>query len=183
MKGFYKGRAMPETFALGESGAGNKRVGMSFSIIAPGKDEDGHRVTWYGGFGDEVRKNKKTSTEMTFEALTNAGWSNFDLDKPAFNLVDVELVLDEEEVENETTGEVKIQTVVRWVNRSAGPAFKKTLEGPQRAKFAAEMKAKALLFAKQRGLSAGPNANGSAHPNAPGNGYGPPTGGDDDIPY
>lgn len=178
MKGYYKGKGIASTLALGKTNANNPRIGLAFEVIAPDQEEDGFRVTWYGNFGDEVRKNNKTSTEMVFEALTAAGWKGPDITNAiGIGDVEVELVLDEEE--NEETG--KMYTVVRWVNRQSGPSFKKPLEGAELVKFANDMKAKAILFAQKKGGGTSapkPATNGAGgHPYAPGNST------SDDIPF
>lgn len=188
MKGYFDGIAIPDSFAMGWSGNGNPRVGLTFEVSD--KEGEVHRVTWYGNIGDKkVTSNGKSLSDITFESLINAGMTNDDLSKPeGLGSIKCSLVLDEEEVEDEN-GDVKvdadghpvIRTIVRWVNKSAGPSFKKPMSDAEKAKFAKEMQAKMVMFRRGKGASVNGNANG-AHPNAPGNGYGPPSG-DDNVPY
>jgi hypothetical protein len=185
MKGHFEGTALPNTYDLGWTAGDTPkpRVGLAFEVA----DTDGevHRVTWYGNIGDKVvTSNGKSMSDITFESLRNAGWSNDDLAAPTgLGSVKSSLVLDEEEEEDKEgnpTG--KTRTIVRWVNKPAGPNFKKPMSLAERAKFANDMKAKAIMHRQKSNGGASPNssANGSGHPNAPGNGYGP---GSDDIPY
>jgi len=187
MKGYYDGVALADSFAMGWSGNGNPRVGLTFEV----NDKDGevHRVTWYGNIGDKkVTSNGKSLSDITFESLINAGMTNDDLSKPeGLGSVKCSLVLDEEEVEDEE-GNVKtdgdgnpiIRTIVRWVNKSAGPSFKKPMSDAEKAKFANDMKAKMVMFRRSKGGSVSGGTNG-AHPNAPGSNYGPSS--DDNVPY
>jgi len=172
-KGRYK--ACGVAGGLGEASNGREQVAVEFEVLEG--DFAGERITWYGYFGDDPGKGKKTPTEITVEALRNCGWQGDDLsDLRGIDANEVSLVIDHEEYQGST------QAKVKFVNRLGGLALKAPMSPDKAKAFAARMKGKIVAASKSAGQAPTQRNGGGAHPNAPGTREdGPPR--EDDIPF
>jgi hypothetical protein len=137
--------------------------------------DDPKRVyPWTGFFGDTYGKDNKSTTERTLEALRRCGWKGNDVsDLSSVIGVDVDVTIKEEEYNG-----VK-QIKVAWISLPGEGGFKaKPLEQSKAKDFARSIAG----FAKNVQAVPRPAANGSGHPNAPGNSSGPSVD-DSEVPF
>lgn len=171
-KGYYRARAVDG--GLGHTEKGREQVAVQFEML---DDEwKGNTITWFGYFDDRiVTKNNLSLTDLTLQALRNAGWTCDDLSVlEGLGSTEVSLSIEHDEYEG------KVRSKVAWVNKPGGGLMIKAPMKESDAKaFAARMKRKA------QASRPAPEANGAkaaAHVNAPGSSVNPPVN-SDDIPF
>lgn len=177
-KGYYRGRAIPSTYGMGENDKGEKEVGVAVEFTQG--EHAGGKLTWKGGFGVEpVTSNGKSKNDITFETLIALGMTNDDLDAPVgLGSTEVEVVVDHYTFADKQSGEQKTVAQIRWINAPSGPKFKNSLDVAAKKSFANTMKASMIAFRNKSGMKSpatAPNGDPRGHVSAPI--------GDDDAPF
>jgi hypothetical protein len=173
-----------------ETKKGDEQIVLGFEIVDPARPDDvGMHISYFGTFGPN-------SIDFTVDAIRACGWTGDDVSEvPALAeagqlATEVRLKIEHEVYEGKTRAKVK------FVNKVGGGAkikLERTLDDNRIKQFAASMRSRIRAAGRdnasgqgnrpaqqQTQRSTAPRGNGggyqgSAHPNAPGNG--------DDIPF
>lgn len=168
-EGKYRARA--RSGEIGEAKTGTVQVAVDFEFV--GGELAGKHITWFGYFSEKT-------IDRTLESLRYAGWLGQDPDNltslSRADVPEVELVIvHEDTLPDEKTGEIKKRARVQWVNRTR--VEMKQLDPAKKAAFGQSLKARlAAVDQELKGSTPPPSKppNGSA---------GAPAGDTPDVPF
>ena len=171
-KRYYRGKA--KEWTMSEASTGKPMLVVLFDVLTEGAAEKA--LTWRGFFTE-------ATMDRTIEAMRHMGFEGDDLsDIVGLDRLEVDLVVEDEEYTDETSGEVKTSAKVQWVNKPRALSVKTVLEGDKLKSFAAEMKAAFRKVDAAAGKRTPAPAAKRPAPSGP-QGAEPPPLSDADIPF